>query len=96
MAVERQDLLRIAALAKLRLTPEETDRLRDQLNGILEHIEQLMAIDVDTQSAPPLGLAPAPAGREDVPAADPLARPLGELAPGWREGYFTVPRVIAP
>lgn len=96
MAVDRADLLRIAALARLRLAPEEVLRLTGELNGILDHVERLMGIDVDTGSVPPLGLAPAPAGRADVPAADPLARPLPELAPGWREGYFTTPRVLAP
>jgi aspartyl-tRNA(Asn)/glutamyl-tRNA(Gln) amidotransferase subunit C len=96
VAVERADLLRIAALARLRLTPEEVERLTEQLNGILEHVERLMAMDVDPDSVPPLALPPAPAGRADVPDADPLARPLAELAPGWREGYFTTPRVLAP
>lgn len=95
MAVAREDLLRTVALARLRLLPEELERLEDQLNGILEHIEQLMAIDVDPSAVAPFALAAAAAGREDVPAADGLARPLDELAPGWREGYFTVPRVIA-
>ena len=96
MGVERADLLRTAALARLRLTPEETERLVVQLNGILEHVEQLMAIAVDTASAPPLALPPVPARRADVPDPDPLQRPLAELAPGWREDYFTVPRVLGP
>lgn len=96
MGVAREDLLRTAALAQLRLLPDEIERLEGQLNGILGHIEQLLGIDVDPTSAAPFSLPPAPAGRDDVPAADPLERALPELAPEWRDGYFTVPRVIAP
>ena len=96
MGVARDDLLQTAALARLRLHPDELERLEAQLNGILGHIEQLLAIDVDTSSTGPFSLPPAPAGRVDEPAADALLHPLAELAPEWRDGYFTVPRVIGP
>lgn len=96
MGVTREALLETVALARLRLLPDEIERLEAQLNGILAHIEQLLAIDVDTSSTAPFSLPPAAAGRDDVPGADALQRPLTELAPEWRDGYFTVPRVIAP
>jgi aspartyl-tRNA(Asn)/glutamyl-tRNA(Gln) amidotransferase subunit C len=96
MGVEAEELRRIAALARLRLSPEEMVRLQLQLADILEHIEQLLAIDVEPHLEAPLALPATEAIRDDVPGADPLERPLEEMAPGWREGFFTVPRVRAP
>jgi aspartyl-tRNA(Asn)/glutamyl-tRNA(Gln) amidotransferase subunit C len=96
MAVSAEELRQVAALARLRLTPEEMERLQLQLGDILGHIEQLLAIDVDPHSAAPLALEPVPAVRDDVPGADALVHPLAEIAPEWRDGFFTVPRVLTP
>lgn len=41
----------VAALAYLRFLPEELDRLRGQLEGILDYINQLQ--EVDTAAIPP-------------------------------------------
>jgi aspartyl-tRNA(Asn)/glutamyl-tRNA(Gln) amidotransferase subunit C len=41
----------VAALAYLRFAPGELERLRGQLDGILEHINQLR--EVDTAAIPP-------------------------------------------
>jgi aspartyl-tRNA(Asn)/glutamyl-tRNA(Gln) amidotransferase subunit C len=96
MGVDAAELARIAALARLRLEPAEMERLRLQLDDILAHIEKLLAIDVAPEQAAPLALPAAAAVRADEPDADPLLRPLAEIAPEWRDGFFTVPRVLAP
>lgn len=44
------DVAKIAALARLRLTDEETERYREQLSAILEHVAQLD--EVDTSNVP--------------------------------------------
>lgn len=95
MGVDAAELTRIAALARLRLEPAEMERLRLQLDDILGHIEKLLAIDVAPEQAAPLALPAAPALRPDEPDADPLMCPLAEIAPEWRDGFFTVPRVLA-
>lgn len=41
----------VAALAYLRFAPRELERLRGQLDGILDHINQLQ--EVDTAAIPP-------------------------------------------
>lgn len=33
--------------------------------------------------------------RADLPGADPLAEPPAAWAPGWRDGFFTVPRLAS-
>ena len=51
MTISREEVLHIAALARLGLTPEEVDKLREQLSNILENFEILK--QVDTTNVPP-------------------------------------------
>jgi aspartyl-tRNA(Asn)/glutamyl-tRNA(Gln) amidotransferase subunit C len=36
----------IARLARLRLEPDEEERMREELSGILEHVERIQALDL--------------------------------------------------
>lgn len=45
MALTREEVAHIAALVRLRLTPEEADAFGEQLSNILEHFEQLRQLD---------------------------------------------------
>jgi aspartyl-tRNA(Asn)/glutamyl-tRNA(Gln) amidotransferase subunit C len=47
----REEVQHVAALAYLRFSPEELDALRGQLDGILDHINQLQ--EIDTATIPP-------------------------------------------
>ena len=51
MKLDRATVEHIAALARVGLTDEEIERMRDQLSGILDHINQLQ--EVDTGDIPP-------------------------------------------
>ncbi len=37
----------VARLARLRLEPDEEARMRDELSGILEHVERIQALDLE-------------------------------------------------
>jgi aspartyl-tRNA(Asn)/glutamyl-tRNA(Gln) amidotransferase subunit C len=45
MAITEQDVARIARLARIELSPDESTRAQKELNGILGLIEQLQAVD---------------------------------------------------
>jgi aspartyl-tRNA(Asn)/glutamyl-tRNA(Gln) amidotransferase subunit C len=51
MKLSSEQVLQIAILARLGLTDDEVDRLREQLSNILENFEVLQ--QVDTSNAPP-------------------------------------------
>ena len=51
MELSREEVLRIARLARLGLTEAEISRLREQLSNILENFEILQ--QVDTSGVPP-------------------------------------------
>jgi aspartyl-tRNA(Asn)/glutamyl-tRNA(Gln) amidotransferase subunit C len=95
MAVTREDVLYIARLARLELTPEEVDRFTPQLNRVLAHAAELAEVDVG--GVPPVGGVsewPAPL-RPDEPAPDGLAFPPPQLSEFFAGGFFTVPRLPA-
>ena len=37
----------VARLARLRLEPDEEARMREELSGILEHVERIQSLDLD-------------------------------------------------
>ena len=51
MAVTPEEVLYIAKLAHLDLTPEEVDRYTPQLNRVLAHVAELAEVDVGGRSA---------------------------------------------
>lgn len=91
MEFGRHDVRRIAALARLHLTVTELDGFAAQLGNVLDHVAALG----DGNEAED-GIADAPrALRPDVAAHDPLKRQPRDFAPGWTDGFFSVPRLSA-
>lgn len=46
MALSHQEVLHVAQLARLRLDPEELERMRLQLSAILDYMAMLQEVDV--------------------------------------------------
>lgn len=94
-SLSREDVLRIAELARLDLTTDEIELFTRQLAGILDYVEQIRALD--TTGVPPTShVMNRPVERDDVPVA-PLERAQA-LAnapdPASESGLFKVPRVM--
>jgi aspartyl-tRNA(Asn)/glutamyl-tRNA(Gln) amidotransferase subunit C len=96
------EVRRIAALARIRLTEEEVERLAGDFGSILEYVDRLRARD-EADEVEPLVHAvppqePAAALRPDTPAAGRAAPlPFGtveELAPDSDGRLLRVPRVL--
>ncbi len=92
--ITREEVRRIAELAKLQLTDAEIDGYRDQLAGILSHFRALEALD--TSDVPPTqhvldrhNVLRADEPRPSVPRDEALAN-----APRRRDGFFEVPAVM--
>jgi aspartyl-tRNA(Asn)/glutamyl-tRNA(Gln) amidotransferase subunit C len=94
-ALSRDDVLRIAELARLDLTAEEVELFTRQLAGILEYVDQIQALDT-TGVTPTSHVLNRPVERDDVPVA-PLERSRAFAnAPdaASEAGLFKVPRVM--
>ncbi len=45
--LSKEDVLRLAALAKLELSPDEIDDYREELSKILNYVEKLQQVNID-------------------------------------------------
>ena len=91
MSITREEILRIAILARLRLTDSESEDLSDDLNQILEYVDMLASLRVPEGERLALGPPEAPEREAGQIPPDPMAHPPGESAPDFREGFFVVP-----
>lgn len=94
MRLSRTDVEHVAALARLGLSDEEVDRLRDQLSSILDHIAELEAVDVG--AVPPTAQVIALTNvlrEDDVRPSLPVEEVLRN-APRALGGFFEVDAVL--
>jgi len=94
MPLSIADVEHVAALARLGLTPDEVERLRDQLSSILDHIAALD--ELDTAAIPPTAqvIALTNVYREDEVRPS-LPRPaVLANAPRAVDGFFEVDAVL--
>ena len=94
MAVSEDDVRHIATLARLGLDPARVPELVQELNGILEHMEELAAVDA-TDEERPAGFITLTMLRPDTGPQLPLQRPCEAFAPEMRDGFFLVPRLAS-
>jgi aspartyl-tRNA(Asn)/glutamyl-tRNA(Gln) amidotransferase subunit C len=45
--IDRDQVLHVAKLARLKLSEEEVERMAGELSGILEHVDRISALDLD-------------------------------------------------
>lgn len=99
MSIDRATVAKIAALARIKMTEEELDRIAPELNNILGWVEQLG--EVDTSDVEPMtAVIPNTLRlRADEVDADPKTggnrrEDILANAPVAEHGFFGVPKVI--
>ncbi|HUN23082.1 MAG TPA: Asp-tRNA(Asn)/Glu-tRNA(Gln) amidotransferase subunit GatC [Anaerolineales bacterium] len=94
MSLNTETVERIAELAKLRLTPEEIERYRQQLSAILDYAERLRQLDT-SQIPPTATVLPLHSVFRADQARPSLERTLAlQNAPQVADGSFVVPAVL--
>ena len=91
MAIDREQLLKVAHLARLELREEEVERLEGQLNDILEAVSKVSELDLSDVPPTSHPLAVANEWAEDVPRP---CLPLEDVfanAPDRDDDYFRTP-----
>jgi aspartyl-tRNA(Asn)/glutamyl-tRNA(Gln) amidotransferase subunit C len=89
--IDRDQVLHVARLARLRLTDEEVERMSRELSGILDHVEAIASLDLDQVEPTTHVVALENVTREDVPVPSlPHERALAN-APEVAAGSFRVP-----
>ncbi len=89
--IERDQVLHVARLARLRLSDEEVDRMAGELSQILEHVETMNELQLDGVEPTSHVVELQNVLREDVPRESlPRERALDQ-APDAADGGFRVP-----
>jgi len=94
MKISREEVERVAFLARLKLRPEEEEALTWQLDKILQYMDKLS--QVDTSNVEPLAhvVDIVNAFREDRAVNRPATESLLAGAPGRERDFFKVPKII--
>jgi aspartyl-tRNA(Asn)/glutamyl-tRNA(Gln) amidotransferase subunit C len=92
--LSRDEVARIAALARLELTPDESEVMRGELNAILAMVDALGQVDtrgVEPMAHPQEAAQPL---REDVVTEADARVAYQASAPAVEDGLYLVPKVI--
>jgi aspartyl-tRNA(Asn)/glutamyl-tRNA(Gln) amidotransferase subunit C len=95
MSIDRDQVLHVAKLARLKLTDEEVGTMADELSKILEHIEHISELDLEGVPPTTHVVEVANALREDVPGKSLDRDTILEQAPAVQDGGFLVPSPTA-
>ena len=94
MPLDRTDVEKIAHLARIQVSNDETDRYVQDLNNILGLVEQMNAVDTRDISPMAHPLHMVQRLRTDE-SSEPNQRELFQgVAPATEDGLYLVPRVI--
>jgi aspartyl-tRNA(Asn)/glutamyl-tRNA(Gln) amidotransferase subunit C len=94
VAITRDEVRRVAALARLRLSPAEEERLTADLDHILASFARLQTLDT-TGVTPARGFAePTTPLRDDAVTNPDAADDLLANAPVPEGRYFRVPKIL--
>jgi aspartyl-tRNA(Asn)/glutamyl-tRNA(Gln) amidotransferase subunit C len=91
--VTREDVLRVAELARLGVDDARADELTKELSSILSHMEVLSQVDTSTIPVTAgVGAGGTPL-RADVGVPCAIIGDVAAIAPAVKDGFFLVPRL---
>ena len=87
---------RIALLAKLRLTPDESEMYRSDFSALLELFHQLDELDISSTENVDISLMNAEDCREDIPGEGLSTEGISRATPHFNKNstFFDVPQFI--
>ena len=94
MSVDAATVKRVARLARIKVSDEEAEALRGELNTILGFVEQLNEVDVSGVEPMTSVLPMAMKKRADVITDGGKTGDVLANAPSAESGYFLVPKVV--
>ena len=98
MALTKDDIARIANLARLELSDSESERMLLQMNNFFGIVEKMQAVDttgVTPLSHPVAAIEEIALRLRDDVVSEPNNREANQRsAPAVEKGYFLVPKVI--
>jgi aspartyl-tRNA(Asn)/glutamyl-tRNA(Gln) amidotransferase subunit C len=89
--IDREQVLHVARLARLKLTDDEVEKMASELSGILEHVERIGELDLEEVEPTSHVVAVQNVLRPDEPRPSWSRHEILERAPDPAGGAFRVP-----
>ena len=95
MKIDREQVKKVAHLARLEITPEEEQQFTTQLSSILEYFDQLSELDTDEVPPTTRAIETSNITRPDELKPFPDKEELLKEAPQQEGEYFKVPQILS-
>ncbi|MBD2446429.1 Asp-tRNA(Asn)/Glu-tRNA(Gln) amidotransferase subunit GatC [Nostoc sp. FACHB-152] len=92
--IDRDQVHKVALLARLDLTPEEEEQFTTQLGNILDYVEQLSELDVSDVPPTTRAIDVSNVTREDELQPYPERDAILNSAPEQEGEFFKVPKIL--
>lgn len=92
--IDRDQVQKVAHLARLQLTPDEEEKFTTQLNDILDYFEQLSELDVSNVPPTTRAIDVSNVVRPDAHQPSPAREALLDNAPDRDGDFFKVPKIV--
>ena len=94
MKIDKNTILKIAKLSRIKISESEIEELSSQLSSIVDWVEQLNEVNTDTvQPLSNVSMAKLPL-RKDIENSKDNSEEVLSNAPDKLEKYFAVPKVV--
>ena len=94
MPLSEHDVRHVAMLARLALTDPEVEAMRDDLNSILGHIDEIQRLDLASVKPMAHAIAVTNVTRDDV-VVPPFSQEVAiSNAPQSERGAFVIPQIV--
>ncbi|WP_413167078.1 Asp-tRNA(Asn)/Glu-tRNA(Gln) amidotransferase subunit GatC [Capilliphycus salinus ALCB114379] len=92
--IDREQVRKVAHLARLQITPEEEEKFTSELGGILEYFEQLKELDTENIQPTTRAIDVSNISRADALKPYENRDSLLGSAPESDGDYFKVPKIL--
>jgi len=94
--IDKEQVRKVAHLARLELTPEEEEQFTTQLSSILDYFEQLSELDVSDVQPTTRAIDVSNVTRADNLQPYPEREAILNGAPAQEGEFFKVPKILNP
>jgi len=94
MKINENDIQKVAKLARLELSGEESEEFSRQLNDIIEYVEKINELDTSDVKPADHIIELSNVFREDTVQKSIETSEIEKMAPSFRNGHIVVPRII--
>ncbi|MGI0483745.1 Asp-tRNA(Asn)/Glu-tRNA(Gln) amidotransferase subunit GatC [Geminocystis sp. CENA526] len=95
MSLSKEEVKKVANLARLQITEKEEEEFAPQLNAILDYFEQLKELDTDNVAPTTRAIEVSNITRTDTKKTYEDRESLLNSAPEREEDFFRVPKILA-